>query len=270
MAFGIPSFIFGFIWLIYVPKSSKTKFWAKVFRQDILELASDAGNLIYMRGKTEGPGIFRSHDGKRIDFIPRSAEGWVNKRFHCDKIAHFIGYAGKAIAGNFEMVAVLTVHDLLQEHKNKIRKLVEAEKKRHKGLSESEMEVVLKHFLKTNSEAKELVERLEKAQATIKTAVKIKVKNAEGKDEYKIKQKIKRLSVLLIDPRTLMNHIKDSLQPSQARYVHDIGYQQGVNDTANPLGRHKLLIVALLIIAVVGGVIALLVFGGGTAPPPAT
>lgn len=250
-----------------MPSSAKCKFWAKVFRQDILELATDAGNLIYLRGKTEGPGIFRTHDGKRIDFIPRSAEGWINKRFHCDKIAHFIGYAGKSVAANFEMITVLSAHETLQEYRNKIKALIDKQRrqKKYSSLSPEEMDEVLRHYLKTNPEAKELMEKLKLAQANAKFKTYRTIQNGDGTKSRIVKERLRRLSVLLIDPRILGSYIKDSLQPSQARYVHDVGYQQGVNDTNNPMAKMAKYLVIFIIIIIPVAIIALLLLGGSGA-----
>lgn len=273
MAFGIPVFVFGIIWILVVPKNAKTMFWAKVFRQTVFWGASDSGQMVAYRGHTEGPGIFRSSDGMRIDFIPRSSEGWINKTFHGDKIPYLIGYLGKAVAASYETVAVLTLNQELLEHretiKTKLKKMVNKEKQKHPLLTPVEMDIVLKDFLNTNPEAVVLVDQLKKAQAniaTVKTQQHKTRKDEQGNPLRRKIKEVKRRVAILLDSRILQWYITSTLQPSQSRHVHDIGYRQGYRDGSNPMAKFKMVLILLVIaIPIIAVVLLLLLGSGGTA-----
>jgi hypothetical protein len=247
-------------WLAYVPKNAKTILWAKIHRQDVLIGASDSGKLPFMRGHTEGPGVFRSHDGFVIDFIPRGSEAWINKTFHADKIGYLLAYVGKAVAGSFETVAVLTAHELLQEHKNKINDRLAKLRKANKGKSELEMQTVFRDFLKNNPEGKLLLEQLKAAQANVTFK---QHKNDNGKK--KVRKVMQRLTAILLDPRIIQSYFTNTVQPSQARHVHDVGYRQGYRDGNNPMAKFTKVFLVLLIVIIPIAIIALLLLGGGTA-----
>lgn len=265
MAFGIPVFVFGFIWIVYMPKNNKTAFWAKVFRQTIFMAATDSGQVVFYRGHTEGPGVFRSHDGSRIDFIPRESEAWINKTFHGDKIPYLIGYVGKAVAGSFETIAVLRAHELLREHKNKINGKLAKMRKQKNFNSELEMQAVFSDFLKNNKEGKELMEKLKQAQANVMKEEK-KYIEQDGKKLVRVKRSAQRLVAILLDPRIIQYYITNTLQPSQSRHVHDVGYRQGYRDGSNPAAKFKMVFILLIIaIPTVAIILLLLLGGGGTA-----
>jgi hypothetical protein len=274
MAAGIPSFFFIFLWLVYIPKNAKTLTWAKVFRQTIFEGATDSGQIPFHRGHTEGPGVFRSHDGVRIDFIPRKGEGWINKMFHGDKIPYLLGYTGKAVASNPETLAVLSAHQKLLEHREKIKeklqKLVKEKQAKHPSLSTEEMRLVLKDFLESNPEAKSLMQQLEEAKANIEKVLVEQhktEKDESGKPLRRYRKVKERLNAILLDPRILQEYITATLQPSQARHVHDVGYRQGYRDGSNPTAKFKGLFIVIIIGAAVAGVVLLLLMmsGGGAA-----
>lgn len=258
------------LWIAYVPKNAKTIFWAKVFRQDVLVGASDSGKLPFLRGHTEGPGVFRSHDGEVIDFIPRGSEAWINKTFHADKIGYLLGYVGKAVAGSFESAAVLSTHQMLLEHKEKIKKklqkMADAEKKKHPLLNTDEMDIVLNDFLRTNPEAKLLIEQLKMAQANITKVIHEKHKtktDKKGKPLRRTRKIKERLVAILLDPRIIQEYFTNTVQPSQARHVHDVGYRQGYRDGSNPMAKFKMVFILLIIMLPVVAIILLLLLGGG-------
>lgn len=251
----------GIFWLAWMPKNAKTIVWAKLKRQDVFIAASDSGKLPFLRGNTEGPGIFRSHDGKTISFIPRGSEAWINKTFHYDKIGFFLGYVGKAISGSFETFAVFSAHEMLQERKNEINRKFEGLRKKYKGKTELEMQDIYRDYLKTDPEGRQLFEAFLNAKANITSK-----KKRKGKDgKTKIRSNLKRLSAILLDPRVIQNYFTNSVQPSQADHLIRVAYDMGFKDGSNPMAKMAKYLIVLLIIIIPVALIALLLLGSGAA-----
>lgn len=249
------------VWLAWIPKNAKTIVWAKLKRQDVFIAASDSGKLPFLRGNTEGPGIFRSHDGTVVNFIPRGSESWINKTFHYDKIGFLVGYIGKAISGSFETNAVLAAHELLQEHKNNINKKLKRLRKKNPGKTESEMQAVFRDFLKNNPEGVLMLNKLKEARANITKLKRVQKKNSK---KPRVHKKINRLVAILLDPRIIQNYFTNTVQPSQANHLIAVAYNMGYRDGSNPMAKFgKIILIALIIIIPVAIILLLLIMGGG-------
>jgi len=113
-------------------------------------------------------------------------------------------------------------------------------------------------YWKKYPKARKLLQQLKDAKMNVRL-IKDKVQMEESREV-----------AILMDPPVLQEYITKTLHPSQLFHANQVAYERGVNDTANPASKHKLLIIALLIVVVVVAVVAMLFLsGGGQAVPKA-
>lgn len=237
MAFVTPIGFILFIWFVWIPKPARTYTYAKLFRQTVAQLANDLGNIRFIRGKVEGSGVFYTKK-EEVVFIPRSGEPWVNKRFSADKISTIYGYTGKALGAGPEMLATLEANQNLAS-----TQLLE-------GKDEVDLSV-LPDDIRKSLEANRLnVEVKDGAKGEVITTQRVAA----------AKKGLKRLVVLLFDPRILRFFVSKMISPAQIQYMQKKAYEKGYKEGQRPMFAR---LIPIMIVMVMIVLVFVTLFGGG-------